>query len=259
MKYFIDTEFKESFTGRWLVSKVRHYIDLISIGIVSEDGRTYYAISNEFDVKDVWNTLSNGEYWLRDNVLKPIWEELREQQEKISRVYHEDLVSWSCEGVRNLIHWHGKSNKSIAQDIKDFVGERDSTSMTVYKSGTEYVYKDDIEFYGYYADYDWVVICSLFGRMIDLPKGFPMYCNDLQQKLVDKARGMNLYLNDKESFVSGDKEVVEFPTNLVAPLKDKVKYLRSLPSYPKKESEHNALADAKWNAKLFDFLIHLPR
>lgn len=37
------------------------------------------------------------------------------------------------------------------------------------------------EFWGYFADYDWVVLCQLFGRMVDLPKGFPMYCMDLKQ------------------------------------------------------------------------------
>ena len=40
---------------------------------------------------------------------------------------------------------------------------------------------DKPEFWAYYADYDWVVLCQLFGRMIDLPKGWPMYCRDLKQ------------------------------------------------------------------------------
>ena len=64
------------------------------------------------------------------------------------------------------------------------------------------------EFWAYYADYDWVVMCQLFGRMIDLPPSWPMYCRDFKQQLV-------LYGN---------------PT------------LKKLP-----ESEaHNALNDAKW-------------
>ena len=37
------------------------------------------------------------------------------------------------------------------------------------------------EFWAYFADYDWVVLCQLFGRMIDLPSHFPMYCLDLKQ------------------------------------------------------------------------------
>lgn len=37
------------------------------------------------------------------------------------------------------------------------------------------------EIWGYFADYDWVVLCQLFGRMVDLPKGFPMFCMDIKQ------------------------------------------------------------------------------
>ena len=40
-------------------------------------------------------------------------------------------------------------------------------------------------FYGYYADYDWVIFCWIFGKMIDLPEGFPMYCNDIKQLMTE--------------------------------------------------------------------------
>lgn len=40
---------------------------------------------------------------------------------------------------------------------------------------------DNIEFYGYYSAYDWVLFCQLWGRMIDLPKSFPHYCTDIKQ------------------------------------------------------------------------------
>lgn len=43
--------------------------------------------------------------------------------------------------------------------------------------------KPPYEFWAYFADYDWVVFCQLFGKMIDLPDGFPMYCNDLKQEM----------------------------------------------------------------------------
>jgi hypothetical protein len=39
------------------------------------------------------------------------------------------------------------------------------------------------EFWGYFADYDWVLFCQLFGAMIDLPKGFPQFCLDLKQDM----------------------------------------------------------------------------
>ena len=68
---------------------------------------------------------------------------------------------------------------------------------------------DSPELWGYFADYDWVLFCWLFGAMVDLPKGFPFYCRDLKQ-LMDE-RGI------KKS---------------------------GLPPQP--ENAHHALADAKW-------------
>ncbi len=43
MKYFLDQEFHEGF-HKPIFGKKRHFIDLISIGIVSEDDRKFYAI-----------------------------------------------------------------------------------------------------------------------------------------------------------------------------------------------------------------------
>lgn len=40
------------------------------------------------------------------------------------------------------------------------------------------------EFWGYYADYDWVCTAQCFGTMLDLPKGWPMFCMDLKQYAV---------------------------------------------------------------------------
>jgi 3' exoribonuclease, RNase T-like len=75
--------------------------------------------------------------------------------------------------------------------------------------------KEKPEFWGYYADYDWVVFCQLFGTMMDLPKGWPMYCRDLKQWCDSLGN----------------------------------------PALPKQTStEHNALADARWNRDVYDFL-----
>lgn len=71
------------------------------------------------------------------------------------------------------------------------------------------------EFWGYYADYDWVVFCQMFGTMIDLPKSWPMYCRDIKQ-LCDSLGN---------------------------------------PRLPEQSStEHNALNDARWNLTAYKFL-----
>lgn len=41
------------------------------------------------------------------------------------------------------------------------------------------------EFWGYYADYDWVLFCKLFGTMVQLPKGWPKFCLDVRQQMHD--------------------------------------------------------------------------
>jgi hypothetical protein len=71
------------------------------------------------------------------------------------------------------------------------------------------------EFWAYYADYDWVVLCRLFGRMIDLPKGWPMFCLDIKQSA----------------------------------------YLAGVQKIPKQVGgEHDALADARWNREAWLFI-----
>ena len=153
MRYWLDTEFLED----------GQTIKLISLGIVAEDGREYYAERAEFQ----W---AYATPWLRENV------------------------------APHLIG--GEARRTTAQikaDVLAFVGVSDGKP----------------EFWGYYADYDWVVFCWLFGRMIDLPKGWPMYCRDIKQ-WADELGGVRL---------------------------------------PKQSgAEHNALADARWNKAAWTFL-----
>ena len=47
------------------------------------------------------------------------------------------------------------------------------------------------QWWAYYADYDWVALCQLFGTMMDLPDGWPMYCRDLKQ-LADEQGNPDL-------------------------------------------------------------------
>lgn len=60
MKYFLDTEFNED--GKT--------IDLISIGIVAEDGREFYAVNSEADYDRIWS--DHRCEWLRQNVMPQI-------------------------------------------------------------------------------------------------------------------------------------------------------------------------------------------
>jgi hypothetical protein len=121
----LDTEFDED--GKT--------IELISIGLCSDEGHEYEAVSREFDPLHC-----NG--WVKEHVL--------------SKLPPPGDARW-------------KPRAQIRDEIVELV-----------KSGASAP-----KFYGYYADYDWVVFCQLFGRMVDLPPDFPKYCRDLRQMLDD--------------------------------------------------------------------------
>jgi len=207
MKYFLDTEFIEGF-HKPLFGKKRHFIDLISIGIVCEDGREYYAISNEFRTKD-------ADDWVKKNVISKL---------DSKNTFRSGLITPTMRMAGPV--W--KSNEQIRKDLLTFFG--------CWRDQLFWRAPEGIEVYGYYADYDWVLFCSLFGRMIDLPKGFPMYCIDIKQELDNKAK-------DKK------KEWGANATHF-----DMVNHIKTLATYPKQQDEHNALSDAKWNYKLYKFI-----
>jgi hypothetical protein len=221
-RYFIDTEFIEGF-HKPLFGKRRHFIDLISIGIVCEDGRTYSAISNEYKYKD-------ADKWVQDNVITPLY---------ISSVHGDRRNHCSSE---NFQYAYGKSNKQIAKEIVDFVYESEYPQAETNKQKAFVrLGKISPEFYGHNCDYDWVLFCSLFGRMIDLPTGFPMYCRDLKQTLDEKAK-------ERQSTLYAS---CQFPK--IATFNEALKSF----NLPKLTNEHNALADAKWNLELYNFLKEL--
>ncbi len=275
MKYFIDTEFlegtqKESFPINLIRKETKPTIDLISIGIISEDNREYYAISKDFNLKEAWNRYDekveimlgdmrnrfpNGkkykEYWIRDNVLKPIFQELvdtgNKQSQRISGYYIYDQ-KFTYKNLKKLIKLYGKTNKQIAEEIKEFTNVKELTysdkclcqeRVTYYECERISEHNNNldkkIEFYAYYADYDWVVFCQLFGKMIDLPKGFPMYCIDLKQELDKKADRLRL-------------------PNTELSKEQMIETIKGTANYAKQTNEHHSLEDAKWDLKLYKFL-----
>lgn len=231
MKYFIDTEFIEGFK-KPLFGKRRHFIDLVTIGIHREDGKSLYLLSKEWSFND-------ADEWVKDNVILPLYKE---------------YVSGDCRNITSVNNFQkllGFENEQIKNTLLDFFG--------CWRDQLFWRAPDGIEVYGYYSDYDWVLFCSLFGRMIDLPKGFPMYCKDLKQMLDEKL--MTEYaIND--TFVTllnsnlDAKYIVEI--RALKTLDEKLGWIKKYcKAYPKQNNEHNALADAKWNYELYKFIQSL--
>lgn len=132
-------------------------IELLSIAIVGEDGRELYA---EVDPSDVDH--DKADEWVKTNVIANLWH----KQPDLPK--HNQFIRDG--GIGGLLY-----RKDLVPTVRRFCG-------------------DNPEFWAYYADYDWVVFCQLFGRMLDLPKGWPLYCRDLKQLMVD--RGLDLKQSD---------------------------------------------------------------
>ena len=185
MKIFFDTEFYEN--GKT--------IDLISIGMVREDGKTYYAEVISAD------TICRNDPWLVENVASNL----------------------------TLPYSERKHPYTIAKEIVEFVG-------------------DSPEFWAYYADYDWVVFCWLFGKMIDLPDGFPMYCFDIKQrmdKMFHDLWWVISFKNGDNRLIFGSPNTDRYINQIVNSEEEMIQVLKANIDYPKNTGIHNALHDAR--------------
>jgi len=171
MRVFYDTEFIED--GRT--------IDLISIGMVREDGAEYYAVSSEFDLEALGRSK-----WLMTHVFpslpKPFGEARMHGKWPRIDTGHPDV----------------KPRAQIAREVAAFI------------RGVL-----DPQLWAWYGAYDHVALAQLFGRMIDLPDGVPMFTCDLKQECARL----------------GDPRVPE-----------------------QEAGQHNALADARHNLVIARFL-----
>lgn len=259
MKYFIDTEFLEG-TQRKLFGRTKPTIDLISIGIVAEDGREYYGISKEFNLREAWNRADEEDrgidgyrktFWLRNNVLKSVFDDLAALYtadcEKMieSRIeFNHRNMEFTYRNMKWLLQNYGLSREELAHGVFTFVH-----AHTIKKWDDKFSFAEEIvkhayqngekplEFYGWYCDYDWVVFCWIWGSMRELPIGFPMYCRDLKQEYDRLQERIDF---QRKNAIPGNYQ--SFPE------------IKLIPNWPKQENEHNALEDARWTKKAFTFL-----
>ena len=144
MKVWYDTEFVER--GPQLP------IQLISIGMITEDDRSLYLINAD--------CLSNmaRHPWLAVNVMPHL----------PAKGAVNAILEWDTDHVDFP---RVMTFDAIGPLVLDFLRD-----------------VDGLELWGYYSAYDHVVLCQLFGSMADLPAGIPMYTNDLMQRWTDMGR-----------------------------------------------------------------------
>ncbi|MEU3289927.1 hypothetical protein [Streptomyces longwoodensis] len=142
-RIFYDTEFLEN--GRT--------IELISIALVTEDGREYYAVNADMPVDRILN-----HQWLKANV----WPHLPLRGYKpgpLMNALQESDGALDRTDTRVKPHW------VIANEVREFI-----------------VATPDPQLWAWYGAYDHVALAQLFGPMISLPDGIPMWTNDLRQE-----------------------------------------------------------------------------
>jgi hypothetical protein len=120
-------------------------IVLISIALVCDDGRELYLVSNEFDYDEV-----KRDDWMRENVLKQLPPTL---DMTVSSFPYPPSPLW-------------RTREQIRDAIIEFVKD----------PGND----EKVEFWAFFASYDWVLFAQLFGKMINMPKHFPWLVNDLK-------------------------------------------------------------------------------
>lgn len=124
-------------------------IDLISIGIVADDGREYYAVNRDMPIRRI-----RKHQWLMDNVVPGL------PQPHGDRILHMPS-RWLFDYTDPCVKHH----KTIANEVRSFLR-----------------YSGDPELWAWYGAYDHVTLAQLFGPMSEMPSGIPYWTNDIRQE-----------------------------------------------------------------------------
>lgn len=154
-RIYYDTEFLED----------GHTIELISIGMVTDDDREYYAVNSSLTDSGTWERVITN-HWLTENVVPSLPITGRKNLDRYLAGGTMFTPNPTTNGVR-LDHTDSnvKPHQVIANEVRDFIQAT-----------------DDPQLWAWYGAYDHVALCQLWGRMIDLPDGVPMWTNDLRQE-----------------------------------------------------------------------------
>lgn len=168
MKIFFDTEF----TG------LHKDTTLISIGLISEDRRCFYA-----ELTDYKRTLSDADNWnwIEENVIANLYKSKSENDRKYIPNYH--------------------------------IGTKDDIALAL---GNWFKQFGQVELVSDVCHYDMVLLIDLFGTAFNLPDNVSASCYDINQDIAryykisqleafDKSREEILWDRWRDGSVSGDK------------------------------------------------------
>ena len=162
---------------------------LISIGLISEDGRQFYAELTDYDLEQCDN-------WINENVLEHLI------------TYHNDNFEKS-NYIPNL-----------------YVGDKQNISMALKNWFKQF---KSVELVSDVSHYDFVLFIDLFGTAFDLPDNICPACYDInqdiarkysisQQEAFDKSREDILFQVYKENVINGDKHNALYDAKVIREL-----------------------------------------
>lgn len=168
----------------------------ISIGMVDESGAEYYAIFN-----DIPRARVSDRPWVMLNVVQhlPVSDRTLELIERHRTVNPDgnDVPGPNMIFDLDMSHPDVKPRAQIREEVRDFI-TRDLDNPSA--------------LWAWYGAYDHVLLAQIFGRMIELPVGVPMFTHELVQLWEDAG----------------------YPEKPAKPI-----------------DQHDALADARWDLELY--------
>lgn len=208
MNIYFDTEFTGLHRGT----------SLISIGLVADDGKTFYAECNDYSREQV-------NLWIKKNV--------------INRLYFKDQLSLPGGKYRQMIEADTIANEVYLCSMEQLKGH-----LTQYFGNWE-----NVQLVSDVCHYDMTLLIDIFGSAFDLPKHVNPACHDINQ---DIARV--LHISEAEAFDQNRERLLDV---FAKKLKNEGVYsFTSLNDVcPKKliNLKHNSMFDAHVIKLIYDY------
>lgn len=189
MKLFFDTEF----TG------LHKNTTLISLGIVSEDGRRFYAEFQDYDRKQC-------NEWIKENVIKNCYIPLLPSHSKVEKEIEEmkrngyEVSEMPCipSGFSPIVHFTKHVNENGVTEVSG-----DGCWISAYLE--EWLSQfNTIEFVSDVCHYDFVLLINIFGSAFDLPDNICPSCHDINQDIA-----IFYGISEKEAFDKSREKIIE--------------------------------------------------
>ncbi len=182
MKIFFDTEF----TG------LHKNTTLISIGLIDENERCYYAEFYDYDE-------SQCDDWIKENVIAHLWKTKLGLKPDYGDVKGEQTTAWGN---------------------KEYIKTSLSNWLSAY---------DSVELVSDVCHYDMVLFIDIFGGAFDLPKNVNAACHDINQDIAEyycisetEAFDMSReqIVEDKSDPIDGDKHNALYDAKVIKRIYD---------------------------------------